>query len=92
MNRAYCVCYDLKTPSRDYTPLFEAIKKSMKWWHYLESTWIIITSETPNDVWDRLGKAIDKNDFLLIIEVRDNIQGWLPKEAWDWIHENVQSE
>jgi len=28
---------------------------------------------------------------LLIIEVRDNVQGWLPKDAWDWIHKNVPS-
>lgn len=29
---------------------------------------------------------IDKNDYFLIIEVKDRFQGWLPKDPWDWIH------
>jgi len=33
--------------------------------------------------------TIDKKDFILIIEIRKNYQGWLPKEAWDWINERV---
>lgn len=89
MSKAYSITYDLRQPGRDYSNLFEAIKKSPRWWHYLESTWIIVTEETANQVWERISSAIDKNDFLLIIEVRDNVQGWLPKDAWDWIHQNI---
>lgn len=89
MNKAYAISYDLRAPGRNYDGLFEAIKKSSRWWHYLESTWLIITNETPDQVWDRLEGKIDKNDYLLIIEVRDNTQGWLPKEAWDWIRQYV---
>lgn len=91
MNKAYSITYDLKKPGRNYDKLYDAIKKSPKWWHYLESNWIIISSETPNQIWDRIGEHIDKKDFLLIIEIRDNAQGWLPKGAWDWIHHNVQA-
>lgn len=90
MSKAYAINYDLKAPGRDYTSLYEAIKKSPKWWHYLESTWLIITNETPQQIWDRIGKNnIDKNDYLLIVEVRGNVHGWLPKYAWDWIHQNI---
>jgi hypothetical protein len=91
MNKAYAINYDLKAPGRDYSGLYEEIKKSLGWWHYLESTWIIVTSETPDQIWNRLEPHIDKNDYLLIIEVRDNVQGWLPKDAWGWIYENVPS-
>ena len=87
--KAYCVSYDLKAPKRDYSGLFDALKKSPKWWHYLQSTWLIQTTEEPNQIWDRLVRYIDTNDYLLIIEVRDNVQGWLPKDAWEWIHANV---
>ena len=52
---------------------------------------MIVTSETPDQIWNRLEPHIDKNDYLLIIEVRDNVQGWLPKDAWGWIYENVPS-
>lgn len=89
MSKAYAINYDLKAPGRNYTLLYEEIKKSPQWWHYLESTWIIITDETPTQVWNRLANHIDKNDYLMVIEVRDNVQGWLPKDAWDWIHTKV---
>lgn len=86
---AFSINYDLKAPGRDYAGLYEAIKQSGKWWHYLDSTWIVITNESPLQIWNRLAKHIDKNDFMLIIEVRDNVQGWLPKDAWAWIRANV---
>ena len=50
---------------------------------------IVITNENAGQVWNRLAKHVDKNDYMLIIEVRDNVQGWLPKDAWEWIHANV---
>ncbi len=87
--KAFLVTYDLKAPLRNYNGLYDALKKCPKWWHFLESSWIVLTDETPTDLWNRFAPSIDSNDFLLIIEVRDNVQGWLPKKAWDWIHENV---
>lgn len=88
-NKVYIVTYDLKAPNRDYNGLYEELKKSPKWWHYLQSSWLIQTSETPDQIWNRIHMHIDANDYALIIEVRDNCQGWLPKDAWDWIHTNV---
>lgn len=86
MYKVYVIAYDLKVPGRDYTGLYNALKASPKWWHHLESCWLIFTSETPTAIWTRLAPTITKDDRLLIIEVRDNCQGWLPKDAWDWIH------
>ena len=88
-NKAYTINYDLKAPNRDYEGLYEAIKASPKWWHYLESTWIIATDESVKQVSARLKPHIDDNDRLLVIEVRENFQGWLPKKAWEWLHANV---
>ena len=87
--RAFSINYDLVAPGRDYTGLFEAIKKCGKWWHYLDSMWIVITDEKPQQIWNRLAQHVDKNDYMLIIEVLDNTQGWLPEDAWTWIHANV---
>lgn len=89
MPKAYCVSYDLKAPNRNYDGLYSALKNTTRWWHYLESTWILMTDETVAQVWERLAPNVDQNDRLLIIEVRDNVQGWLPKDAWDWIHSYV---
>lgn len=87
--KAYSITYDLRQPGRNYSALYESIKSSALWWHYLESTWLIATNETPQQIWNRIGTHIDKNDFMLIIEIRNNCQGWLPPDAWNWIHTNV---
>lgn len=87
--KAFLITYDLTVPGRDYNDLYEEIKSSGRWWHYLESSWIVITEESPQQIWDRLGSHLDNNDFMLIIEVRCNVQGWLPKDAWDWIYKYI---
>jgi len=87
--KVFAICYDLKTPGRNYAPLYAEIKKASKWWHYLDSTWLVHTAETPEQIWNRLGKLIDQNDSMLIIEVRNSKKGWLPKGAWDWMNANV---
>ncbi len=85
----YCVSYDLKGPNRDYESLIEALQSEGRWWRFLESTWLISTDETPSDLWKRLSPTITRKDCILIIEVRNNAQGWLPREAWEWIRNNV---
>jgi len=89
MNKVYAIVYELRTPGRDYTPLYNAIKASGKWWHYLPSAWLVHTSESANQLWNRLAPHIQKNDSMLVIEVRNHNQGWLPKRAWDWINAHV---
>jgi hypothetical protein len=81
----YCVSYDLKKPGQDYEPLYEQLKKSLGWWHYLDSTWLISTFEDAQTLASRLLSVIDANDRLLVIRVSNERQGWLPKDAWDWI-------
>jgi len=84
----YIISYDLKKPNKDYSGLYEDIKKFDTWWHYLESTWIIKTKDTSDQIFDKLKPHIDKNDNLLIIETGKEHQGWLPKKAWEWINHN----
>lgn len=83
----YIVSYDLKKPGKDYKGLYEELKKSPKWWHYLESTWLIHTNETADQLFDRLRSHIDENDYVLVTEVTRNRSGWLPRKAWDWFGE-----
>ena len=79
------ITYDLKQPGQRYDSLYGEIKKARKWWHYLESTWIIDTESEPEHWTDRLLKHLDSNDSLLVIEVCENYQGWLPERAWKWL-------
>ncbi|MCG5262440.1 hypothetical protein [Cupriavidus gilardii] len=85
----YSVSYDLNKAGQNYSALYEELKKSPSWWHYLDSTWLIYTTETAQQLSNRLLMHIDKNDRLLVIKVVRAYQGWLSEEAWKWINQYV---
>jgi hypothetical protein len=89
MATAFCVSYDLNKMGQRYQELHAELKRSDKWWHYLDSTWMVVTDETAGQLAARLRTKMDANDSLLCIEVRRNMGGWLERKAWDWINENV---
>ena len=87
----YLISYDLNKADKNYTDLYDAIKKASTgaWWHYLDSTWIIKSNLTVADVSNRLKATMDNNDSLLVIEVKNNYAGWLKKEAWDYLRDVI---
>lgn len=88
--KIYSISYDLNTPGQDYTGLYNEIKKKT-WWRYLDSNWLICTSESANEIYNRLKSHIDKNDSLLISEFGNDYQGFLPEKAWEWIREKKRA-
>ncbi|MGN6753026.1 MAG: hypothetical protein ACTHJJ_10795 [Intrasporangium sp.] len=81
------ITYDLKRPGRTYAKLQDEIKSAGDWWHYLDSTWLVDTSLTCNALADRLHRHTSTGDCLLVVDVsRDEKQGWLPQDAWEWIN------
>jgi hypothetical protein len=92
MRRVYCVSYDLKSDDNaDYTGLYEVLKSSKHWWHYLESTWLVVVDATAEQLWTRLTPHIQDGDRVLVIGVTSDSQGALPPKAWDWITRNIDS-
>lgn len=85
----YNISYDLSQPGQKYAGLIEEIKRSPGYLHCLESTWLVSTAETAEQVFQRLSPNLDKNDSILVIEVVKNYQGWLSKEKWEWINQHV---
>lgn len=85
----YSINYDLKRPGQDYKALHDAIKGCGAWWHHLGSTWLVDTALDAKGIWARLAPHVDQTDFVLVIGVTRDSQGWLPKAAWDWIHERA---
>ena len=83
----YAINYDLKRPGQNYEELYKAIKSLGPWWHYLESTWLADSSLSAEAVWQRIAPHVDKNDLFLICGLTRDYQGWLPKDAWEWIDE-----
>ena len=85
------VTYDLKTPGADYVGLAAELKSLGTWWHHLESTWFIVTDETPDELFERLRPHLGANDKLLILTVQSApLQGWLNQRAWTWLDNNLE--
>jgi len=87
--RVYVVSYDLRKPGKDYKGLSDELQRSPGWWHYLDSTWLIVTSESAAELYNRLIPHLDEGDSILVIQAGSDRQGWLPKDAWTWIQQNL---
>ena len=85
----YCVSYDLNNEKQDYQALQAELKRSTSWWHHLESTWLIATPETADQLFVRIRPFIDKDESVLIIRVAPEKSGWLSKTAWDWMAKHL---
>jgi hypothetical protein len=85
--RMYLVTYDLPPfEIEKHQKVAEAIQAAGSWWHYLASSWILVTEKTPSEVSNLIVPHLrDGKGRLLVIEVKGNYQGWLPEKAWDWI-------
>jgi len=89
MNKVYLITYSFKEDESDYHNLFKTIKENFSWWHFLDNTWLISTTENANSIYDKLKPYLDADINILIIEVGKDRQGWLPKKAWEWIRKNL---
>jgi hypothetical protein len=86
------VTYDLKSP-KDYHDFYEVLKAQAdrgRWWHYMASTWLISTSKTPQQILDAIHPQMESQDLVFVCELAPNYQGWLPKEAWEWINSELR--
>jgi hypothetical protein len=82
--------YDLRAPGRDYSKLVPAIQSLGPWWHHLDSTWFVTTSQSAQAVRDYLIGFIDANDKLFVANVvREAAWYGLTKEESDWVLNNL---
>lgn len=87
---ALLIAYDLNKPGQDYTKLYEEIRSLGAWWHHLDSTWIVDTYSTVEDVSSRLRAVMDESDRFLVLDVTAAKRGgWLTQDAWDWLSEHI---
>jgi len=80
------VTYDLIRPHQDYDGLYESLKKLGSWWHYLDSTWIIATGLSADEIFQQIGTHIDSDDSVFIAPISRDWYGQLPQEALDWLN------
>lgn len=88
----YMITYDLNKAGKDYSGVYEAIKSASTgvWCHYWDSTWLIKSNyQSANDVFSGIEPHLDSNDRCFVVEVKNNKQGWLTQEQWDYINKQI---
>jgi DnaJ-domain-containing protein 1 len=94
--KIFLISYHLKNNYKNYESLYLKLKSFYHWWHYLESTWIVISDndfDNTSILAEKLVPQIDRTkDWLLVVDISDlrlnKLNGWLPHAAWDWISDS----
>ena len=89
----YMITYDLNSEGQNYDDVIKAIKDASTgaWCTYWKSSYLIKSNLSVQQVTDRITPHLDNNDCLLVIEVKQNYQGWLTDKQWKYIRENIFS-
>lgn len=88
----YMITYDLNKEGQDYENVIQAIKDASTgiWCSFWKSSFLIKSNlKTADEVTDKIIPYLDSNDKLLVIEVKNNKQGWLSKEQWNYINDSI---
>lgn len=83
--------YDLNSPGQKYEELRNVIKKEISngYCNYWESSFVFRSSLTPSEMLDKMQPYLDQGDKLFVTEIINNKQGWLTKEQWNFINQNI---
>jgi hypothetical protein len=88
----YMIGYDLNRPGQDYKDLIDAIKAVANgWWHCLDSTWLINSTQSASSIRNTLQPHIDKSDELLVSEITKGNSAWtgFDQQCSDWLKNNL---
>jgi hypothetical protein len=83
---AYHVSFDLHQKPESYYDDLNAQLQLRKGVRILESTWIIKTNETANELCNVLYRHINQDDRLFASQINRNRQGWLNARIWPWLN------
>lgn len=90
MKNSYVISYD---PTKGIPSNFHnAIQNSnyiSTWWHYLPSTYIVVSTHAASTIQDELCAKVPGQQFLIIKADSSAFGGWLPKDAWEWIRQHT---
>lgn len=88
----YQISYDLRK-QRNYDALYERLKSYGTWCHALESSWVIVTTQSAVQIRDYLSQALDRDDGLLVTRLQGEA-AWagLGSEVTNWLKQQLERE
>ena len=90
--KTYIIGYDLNRPrgASDYPNLINAIKSIGLWWHHLDSTWLVNSNQSAEQIRNNLVHFIDSGDELLVIAAsREAAWHGFNEKGSSWIKDNL---
>lgn len=91
----YQLTYELKTPDKDYSILYEFLEhglgEEVQSKHVLRDCWWFATPQGFNvdELCDHIRQRMGELDNLYMSRLPDtDINGWLPSSIWKWYSEN----
>jgi len=88
----YMITYDLNKEGQNYEKVIKAIKSASNgvWCTFWKSSYLIKSNYiTADEVSNLITPYLDSNDRLLVIEVKNNKQGWLAEDEWEYINKSI---
>ncbi|MGD1008192.1 MAG: hypothetical protein ABR980_13290 [Ignavibacteriaceae bacterium] len=91
MKNIFIITYDLIEPDRNYIDLLKKIKSYGTWAKICESSYLIKTDQTYEQVRNQLVKIIDENDKLFVgTLIAPAAWNALPESVSNWILKNLE--
>lgn len=84
--------YDLNSPGQKYDNVIKTIKEEISdghWCKYWDSTFLFRSSLTTDQMLAKLKPYLDSGDRFFVAEIVNNKQGWLTKDQWKYINDNI---
>ncbi len=85
----YAFTYDLNKTGQDYSSLYSAIKSMGSWCHALQNLWFIDTYKSTSEIRQALRNVMDANDYIFVSRITTSWDGYMNKEAIDWLQSRV---
>ena len=90
MHKPYIISYDLSEKNQNkYDEIFKTIENFGAYCKIQKSVWLVKTTLTPTQMYDRIVASIGSDDYIFISEVSSNYYGWAQKDHWTFIKEHI---
>lgn len=85
------VSYDLRSPGRDYEPLWDHLRSYPDYIKPLESLWFLKTNYSAKEVRELVKGHTDSNDRLMVVDVTGDAAAWdnLTNAQTQWLKDNL---
>lgn len=89
--RTLLISYDVDRSQQRHRRLIDALRREPHYWHYLDSTWIVRTPERAGQMRDRLGRFVEGDDELLVLDVTgaDHAHQGFSTKAGRWLDDHL---